>query len=198
VDVRQLAPGLWYWTAAHANWRNWPDHDDFPAEVGCVYFEAADATVLVDPLVPDGEEDAFFEHLDRDVERRDLPVRILLTAPWHRRSSEKLAKRYAATLDPHPLPDGVEEIPIRGADERQVAYFIRPHRALFVGEVFAVDRSGKLDVRPSPALTRPDELRESLVQIQGLPAQRLLVAHGEPVLTDAQHAIARAIANARL
>ncbi len=76
-----------------------------------MYYEAADTTVLIDPLVPAGEEDELFRHLDADVARRGLPVVILLTAEWHRRSADELAARYGARIGGD-LPDGIEEIPI--------------------------------------------------------------------------------------
>jgi hypothetical protein len=161
--------------------------------VGCVYYEADDATVLIDPLVPAGDEDDFFVHLDADVERRGLPVVILLTANWHRRSADELAGRYAARIG-GAMPAGVEEVAIEGADERQVAYFIRPHGALIVAEIFGVDIFGELYVGQSPALVRPDELEASLARIMGLPVERLLVSHGEPVLEDARTLMAEALA----
>jgi len=174
VETRQVAHGLWRWTALHPLWGE---------EVGCVYFEAAGATVLIDPLVPAGEEEQFFRHLDADVERRGLPVVILLTCEWHRRSTDQLAERYGARVGGE-LPDGIEEIPIEGADERQAAYFIRPHQALVVAEIFATD-SGDLEVRPTPALERPEELEESLNRLLALPVERLLAAHGQPLLNGA-------------
>jgi len=55
VDVRRLADGLWRWTASHPNAANWPDWGPpVPPEVGCVYYEAPDAVVLLDPLLPAG------------------------------------------------------------------------------------------------------------------------------------------------
>ena len=193
MDAVRIAEGLWRWTAPHPNWENWPDHEREPREVGCVYYEADDATVLVDPLVPAGEEDGFFRHLDADVERRGLPVVILLTAEWHRRSADELARRYDAPIGGAP-PAGIEEIPIEGADERQVAYFIRPHAALVVSEIFSGDIDGELLVAKSPALKRPDELEASLDRIMELPVERLLVSHGEPVLSDAKARMAEALA----
>jgi hypothetical protein len=193
VEAVRLAEGLWRWTAEHPNWENWPDHEREAREVGCVYYEASDSTVLIDPLVPAGEEDAFFTHLDADVERRAVPVVILLTAGWHARSSAELAERYGARIGGDP-PEGVEEIPIEGADERQVAYFIRPHAALVVAEIFGVDVDGELYVGRSPALKRPDELEASLARIMELPVERLLVSHGEPVLQDAKARMAEALA----
>ena len=158
-----------------------------------MYYEAADATVLIDPLVPEGEEEDFFHYLDSDVERRGLPVVILLTADWHRRSSAELAERYDARVG-GALPAGVEQIPIKGADERQVAYFLRPHAALVVGEIFQVDVQGELFLCRSPVLERPDELEASLEQLMELPVERLLVSHGAPVLEDVKARMAEALA----
>ena len=193
METLRIAEGLWRWTAEHPNWKNWPNHEREAREVGCVYYEADDATVLIDPLVPAGEEDSFSRHLDADVERRGLPVVILLTAEWHRRSADELASRHGARIG-GALPEGVEEIPIEGADERQVAYFIRPHAALVVAEIFGVDIDGELYVGRSPALERPDELEASLDRIMELPIERLLVSHGEPVLEDAKARMAEALA----
>jgi hypothetical protein len=193
VEAVRVAEGLWRWTAPHPNWENWPGHELEAPEVGCVYYEAADATVLIDPLVPAGEEDELFRHLDSDVARRGLPVVILLTAEWHRRSADELARRYDARIGGGP-PEDVEEIAIEGADERQVAYFIRPHAALVVAEIFAVDSHSELRVCRSPALARPDELEASLHRLMELPVERLLVSHGEPVLADAKARMAEALA----
>jgi hypothetical protein len=193
VAALRVADGLWRWTAVHPRWALWPNHERESPEVGCVYYEAGDATVLIDPLVPSNEEEDFFRHLDADIERRERPVVILLTAEWHRRSADELAARYDARVG-GPLPEGVEEIPIEGSDERQVAYFIRPHAALVVCEVFAVDIDGVLHAHASPALKRPDELEASLARIMELPIERLLVSHGEPVLEDAKAQMAEALA----
>ena len=118
MESARIADGLWRWTAEHPRWEYWPGHERLPREAGCVYYEAAEATVLFDPLVPAGEEADFFRHLDADVERRGLLVVVLLTAGWHRRSADELVERYDARLG-GPPPDGVEELPIEGADERQ-------------------------------------------------------------------------------
>jgi hypothetical protein len=193
VEAVRLADGLWRWTAEHPQWEHWPDHELVPREVGCVYYEADDATVLFDPLVPAGEDGEFFRRLDADVERRSRPVVILLTADWHRRSTDELVDRYGARVG-GPPPAGVEEIAIEGADERQAAYFIRPHAALVVAEIFGVDLDGRLYVAPSPAVKRPDELEASLDRIVELPVERLLVSHGEPVLANAKEQMAEALA----
>jgi hypothetical protein len=129
VEAVAVAEGLWRWTATAPDGRN----------VGCVYYEAADATVLFDPLVPAGEEDRFLGHLDADVERRALPVVILLTAERHRRSADELADRFRARIG-GALPHGVEAIRIEGADGLEVAYFIRPHAALVAADARSAAR----------------------------------------------------------
>jgi len=192
MDARALAPALWYWTAPHPSWR---PGADWPEAVGCVYYEAPDAAVLIDPLLPRGEEEEFLRHLDRDVERLGRPVVILLTAPWHRRSTAELAERYGAVVAPEELPEGVESIAIGGSDEAQLAFFIRPHRALVVAEIFMGDGSGGLVVCPSPALIDRAALDKSLRDLLALPVERVLVSHGEPVLSDGGRAIAAALSS---
>jgi hypothetical protein len=112
MDVQRLADGLWRWEAT-------PD-------VGSVYYEAPDAVVLFDPLVPDEDQEKFFEYLDRDVERLGLPVSILLTTLLNARSASSLRERYGAN---DRIPQSVEAYPVDGD---RTAYFVRPHRALII------------------------------------------------------------------
>jgi glyoxylase-like metal-dependent hydrolase (beta-lactamase superfamily II) len=161
-----------------------------PPEVGCVYYEAPDAVVLFDPLLPAGEEERFLAYLDRDVERLARPVSILLTAAWHERSAPILRERYGGTDQ---VPESVEVYPVKGAPEEQLAYFIRPHRALVVAEIFAGDGSGGLALVPSPALADRAALDRSLRAIAELPVETVLVSHGEPVLGDGRRAIGLAL-----
>jgi hypothetical protein len=191
MDVQRLADGLWRWTAPHPNAANWPDWGPpVPPEVGCVYYEAPDAVVLIDPLLPAGEEEEFLAYLDRDVERLGLPVTILLTAAWHERSAAILRERYRTD---NRLPKSVEAYPVEGAPEEQLAYFIRPQRTLVVAEVLVGDGRGGLALVPSPALTDPAALYRSLRRIAELPVELVLVSHGEPVLDNGKNAIELAL-----
>ncbi|HEX9417140.1 MAG TPA: hypothetical protein VF895_10585 [Gaiellaceae bacterium] len=190
MDTREVAPGLWYWTAPHRNWR---PGADWPEAVGCVYYEAPDAVVLIDPLLPRGEEGKFLEHLDRDVERTGVPVVILLTAPWHERDAPLLAERYRTSREVGRLPEGIEVFVPGGQDEGQVAFFIRPHRALVVAEFLMGDGAGGLRVCPSPALIDRDAFDKSLRDLLELPVERVLVSHGEPVLTEGSRRLVEAI-----
>jgi glyoxylase-like metal-dependent hydrolase (beta-lactamase superfamily II) len=191
MDVQRLADGLWRWTAPHPDAAEWPDWGPpVPPEVGCVYYEAPDAVVLIDPLVPADDEERFLAYLDRDVERLGLPVSILLTAAWHERSAASLRERYRAH---DRVPESVEVHPVEGAPEEQVAYFIRPHKALVVAEIFAGDGHGGLALVPSPALVDRAALDRSLHAIAELPVELVLVSHGEPVLVNGRRAIELAL-----
>ena len=128
MDVQRVADGLWRWTASPG--------------VGCVYYEAPGAVVLIDPLVPDGEEEKFLAYLDRDVERLGLPVSILLTDSSDERSAPFLRERYHAG---DRVPGSVEAHPV---GERK-AYFVRPHRALVVAT---------LEPWPAPVAELPVEV----------------------------------------
>jgi glyoxylase-like metal-dependent hydrolase (beta-lactamase superfamily II) len=191
MDVHRLADGLWRWTAPHPVAANWPGWGPpVPPEVGCVYYEALDTVVLIDPLLPADEEEEFLAYLDRDVERLGLPVSILLTAAWHERSAAILRERYWAS---DRVPESVEVYPVEGAPEEQLAYFIRPHRALVAAEIFVGDGLGGLALVPSPTLTDSPALDRSLRAIAELPVELVLVAHGEPVLEDGRRAIELAL-----
>lgn len=86
MELQELAPGLWRWSAERAG-----------SEIWCVYYETPTATVLIDPMVPD-EPERFFRALDRDVERRGLPVTIVCTSAGHRAAAAELESRYGATV----------------------------------------------------------------------------------------------------
>jgi glyoxylase-like metal-dependent hydrolase (beta-lactamase superfamily II) len=212
VDVRELAPGLWRWTALHPDWS---PGDDWEQEVGCVYLETAASVILIDPLVP-GEPEAretFLEHLDADVERSGKPVSILLTVHWHERSSEELATRYGAEVwasgsspgrpgtpvtNPFApadvLPGGLIGVDAPRADE--TLYWLPEQRALVCGDVILGAGGGRLRVCPESWLTgtMQSELKLALAGLLDLPVELVLVSHGEPVLADGRAALAQALA----
>ena len=181
--MQELVPGLHRWTARHPAWEpGEPDGpDDWPPDVGSVAFDAPDALVLVDPMV------AGWDALDALVERTGKPVVVVTTIRFHGRSRAEVAERYGATLVSHrdPHPEGVERIPIERADESMV--WLPSARALIPGDRLIGDDDGGL--RPCPVswlryLPDPpsaEELREALRPLLELPAERVLVTHGEPV-----------------
>ncbi len=199
MEVQELRPGLWRWTASHPQW----DHaEQWGPEVGSVYAELPDAVVVVDPLVPQDEEERFWSALDRDVERTGRPVHVLLTVHWHERSVAAVLERYRATLwrpeEKGELPAGVQAEVVKGSDWTEAMFFLEPHRALVVGDLLTgKDGSIELPVAWFPKDEQEwarEELKPLLRERLGaLPIELVLVSHGEPVLEGGTAALARAL-----
>ncbi len=202
-ELVQIRPRLWRWTTPHPEWRpgaRSESPNDWPCEVGSVLFEAIDATVLIDPLVPDEGGDALLRRLDRTVGDRGLPVSILTTIRFHRRSREMLADRYGASTSRarERLPAGVESLPIRGAGETM--FWLAEHRALVPGDRIMGAEAGGLRTCPGswlgylPSGLSVAQLRHRLRPLLELPIEAVLVSHGDPVLRSGHAALARALA----
>jgi hypothetical protein len=195
MEVQKLRDGLWRWTAPHPAWT---PGTDWPRDVGCVYYEAADSVVLIDPLVPSEpvEEARFWRALDRDVERLGRPVAVLLTIRWHERSVEAVAERYGGSLWRRgaggDLPASVEAFDVAPAEE--TAFWLPEHQALVPGDSLVVD--GGLHLCPAAWLPEGhdlDGLREALRPLLELPVELVLVSHGDPILEGGREALAGAL-----
>jgi glyoxylase-like metal-dependent hydrolase (beta-lactamase superfamily II) len=205
MDVVEIAPSLWRWTAYHDEWKE---------DVGCVYCETEDGTVLIDPLVPPEESARFLDTLDREVAGQQ--VHILVTIFWHARSTALLHERYGARVwaptsaravvtrrsgvvtdafkPGDRLPGGIEAF--RTARSSEVVYWIPQHAALVPGDVLLGDGAGGVRMCPEswlPAKTTHGALGESLRPLTDLAIESILVSHGEPVLRDGRKALAAAI-----
>jgi len=137
--VSEIAPGLWTWTGPHPEWEM---RDVRSYKVGAV---------LIDPIapLPPGDVDG-----------------VLLTVPWHRRSTGDLP-----VLDEP--PPGIESYPAFFPLER--AYVLVEHRALVLGDCF-------MDGAAPPAEWEEGEpeRREHLRALLDLAFDRVLPTHGDP------------------
>jgi hypothetical protein len=197
TELTEIRPGLHRWTAPHPAYEPDPEPDspaDWPELVGCVAYEASEALVLIDPLVPED----LWPALDRMAEGRQ--VAVLTTIGFHRRSRDAVAERYGASTSraKKMLPQGVETIPIPRAGETMI--WIPEQATLVPGDRLLGGRDGALRVCPdswlrylSSGITGA-ELRAALRPLLELPIELVLVSHGEPVLADGRDALARAIA----
>jgi glyoxylase-like metal-dependent hydrolase (beta-lactamase superfamily II) len=220
MHVEPIAEGLWRWTTRHPDWT--PDEggeDGWDPEVGCVYYQAADAIVLIDPLVPAAPDEAerFWRALDQDVDQAGKPVAVLVTVFWHTRSAQTILERYeGVTVWAHQpaeaeiaertritnsftasdtLPGGVEAFEANRRGE--VLFWIPEHRALVAGDVFLGAPDGGVRTCPDswlPDGVEPWEFRASLRPALEFPVEIVLLAHGAPILENSREALRSALA----
>jgi hypothetical protein len=201
MELQEMRPGLLRWTARHPEAETEPEPEspaDWPPDVGSVAYEASDAFVFVDPLVP-SEAEEFWASLDERVRGHGQRVVVLTTIAFHRRSRDDVVERYGASTSRarRTLPAGVETIPIRRAGE--VMVWLPEHGALVPGDRILGDGDGGLRLCPEswlrylPSGMKLPELREALRPLLDLPVELVLVSHGEPVLAEGRSALARAL-----
>ena len=198
MDVQEIAPRLWWWSAPHPEWTP----DGGWGQIVSSYALVADhAFVLFDPLVPPDEPDRFWEALDRDVEHHGPPA-ILITLYFHVRSSKGIADRYDGTTvwayeeaatrvgkrvrytdtftEGNDLPGGAEAVPLHAQDE--VAFWLPSHKATVIGDAILGGDGGARLCPPSwlGKNDSMDDLRAAVHRILKFPANRLLLTHGGP------------------
>ena len=203
MNVQEIAPRLWWWTAPHPGWTPaaFRNGKGWTQDVSSYALVQDDQLVLFDPLVPGDDENAFWEALDGDVEHHGPPA-ILITVAWHARSSQVILDRYSgSTLWAHKparralgnrvqytdifesgekLPGGVEALAMHHMNE--AAFWLDDHRALVLGDS-VVGYDGRAELAPSSWLRRRetvDEQRASVQQVMERKPDRLLLTHGGP------------------
>lgn len=205
--VGEIAPGLWRWTAWHPAWRAGAEPDspgDWNPNVGCVLFAEAQSAVFFDPLLPE-DEAGFWAWCDDAVGSRR--VHVLTTIRFHGRGRDAVAGRYGGDIVTSltGLPPGVRAFRFREADE--TIFWLPAHGALIPGDRIIGDDAGGVRLCPDSWLEyleqHPDklqlespphnqaELRALLRPLRDLPVQRILVSHGEPLLSGAAAALER-------
>jgi glyoxylase-like metal-dependent hydrolase (beta-lactamase superfamily II) len=205
---QSIDDGIWRWTARHPEWHP----GEWGAEVAGFALVGDGLTLLVDPLLPGGVEDAeTIAALDAIV---DGDVAIVVSNPYHTRSSEPLAERYGATIYGHAavrkrlssserfwpvdetsdgLPGGVRFFAVGKPRRHEQPIWIPAHRALVFGDSVVTDDRGKLRVWDNrPEFVR-EKLNPTLRPLADLGAERVLVTHGEPILHDGTAELRRAL-----
>jgi glyoxylase-like metal-dependent hydrolase (beta-lactamase superfamily II) len=220
MDVRELEPGLWHWTAPHPDWTPKDAGPNGWDEIVSSYlWSGGGELALFDPLAPapgTAEATPFWEALDRDVAAHG-PPHVLLTIYWHARSAQSIADRYEGTrVWAHApaaselrkrttvtdefaagdrLPGGVE--PLESARSREILFWLPSPGALVAGDVLLGTADGGIRVCPDSWLGRnadPAALREELRVLLDRPVELVLPTHGEPVVSGAREALGAALA----
>jgi hypothetical protein len=203
ASPEELGDGLWRWTARHPEWHP----GEFGREVACFALRAGDDTILIDPLLPP-EPGAVQDVVDDILGER---LTILITIPYHVRSSEQIWNRYrervettirghracAKRLDDESgfrrlepgdsLPAGVSAHAIGKPRRFETPLYLPSQRALAFGDAVAeVDGalriwSGKRVDRDVTRFYR-ERFNPTLEPLLELDFDRVLVTHGQPVL----------------
>lgn len=215
-DIEEIVAGLWRWERHPRGLR--------PGEFGgrTSYAVASGRDVLLlDPLV-NGADDPALDVLDDLVRGR---VRILVTMPYHTRSSESLSRRYRsakARIYGHPSVatrlshgSGFEAV-TGGGDVAGIARFhsigrpprsqqpieIPAVRALVFGDVVVDTGGGELRVWADPFDSEDrrqwwhSRYLPTLQRLADLTIDHVLVTHGQPAIGDGKAALQRALNSA--
>lgn len=203
MEIQQIAPQLWWWTAPHPDWGP-PDFEDgqgWERDVSCYALVEGDDFVLFDPLVPAGDEERFWAALDGDVEHHG-PPRILVTVFWHARSSKEIIERYEGAavwahepaagdvakrvpvshtfVDGDVLPGRVEAIGMHHMDE--AAFWLPSHRALLLGDS-VLGYEGRAGRCPASWLRKGESVEKLEASVRHSierDPELLLLTHGGP------------------
>lgn len=193
--VKEIAPGLWHWTARHEHIRS---------EVSS-YFLLGERVVL-DPMVP-AEGLSWFE-------QREVPEHVVLTNRHHDRHAWRLKEAFGCTV--HCIRNGVHELGSRGTVEPfdfgdelpggikvyevdaispdETALHIPRHRALACADgVVRMGEGAPLGFVPDSLMDEPEQtkrgLRDAYGRLLELDFDLLLLAHGAPVVGGAKEAL---------
>ena len=193
--MQEIAPGLWHWTARH---------DQIGIDVSSYYL--LPERVLIDAMVPAEGLDWFEEH--------GVPGQVLLTNRHHDRHAWRFRDAFGSTV--HCIRNGLHELEGRGPVEAfdfgdelpggaiavevgaicpdETALYIPAHRALACADG-VVRWSGRDELAfvpdeymDDPAQTKAG-LRDAYRRLLELDFDRLLLAHGDPVVADGKEAL---------
>ncbi|HEX6020852.1 MAG TPA: hypothetical protein VFZ00_02570 [Solirubrobacter sp.] len=201
--MKDLGDGVYRWTLRHPDWH---PRTGFGAEVGSYAVRLDGGTLLIDPLF-DGTVE---EQLDEIVEGE---VVVAVTIPYHVRSSAEAVARWGGTIIGHPhvqrrLPEGTpfhgdEDLPLGLTMHKVARLKERPLEVPGAKALAFGDRVVGIEGGLRVWLDRPiTEGRRQWFRTTGAPAlehlleldfDRVLVTHGEPVLSGGHQALQDAL-----
>jgi hypothetical protein len=212
---KKLAKDLWRWTARHPEWHP----GEFGREVASFALRTGDDTVLIDPLLPP-DPGPVLELIEDNLGDR---LSILITIPYHVRSSEEIwrrfrkraktaihghpacAKRLGTTSGFRELEPGTNELPAGISAHRigkprrhETPLHIPSHKALVFGDAVA-EVDGRLVVWASAKVDAKIErfhrerFNPTLEALLDLDFERVLVTHGQPIRKGGKAALRDAL-----
>jgi hypothetical protein len=193
--MREIAPGLWHWTAPH---------ERIGTEVSSYYL--LDERVLIDPMLPRGGLEWFRAHGE--------PEHVLMSNRHHDRDAWELRDAFGCRV--HCVRAGLAELEGRGPVDAfdfgddlpggvvahevdaicpdETALHIPAHRALACADGVVRRRSeDELAFVPDELMDEPEHTKAALKRayrgLLDLDFELLLLAHGEPVTSAGKDAL---------
>jgi hypothetical protein len=219
AGLTEIASGIHRWSARHPEWR---PKNVWGEDVASFALVTGGVLSLVDPLLPPAgsdEQERVVEDVDALVERARR-VEILITVPYHARSSLDVLERYGtrlpvevwghpsverrlgASVPLNPIEPGGQAGAVARAQRigspvrQETPLFFPDHRALAFGDT-VIGIEGRLRVWQSVNRDQERWYRErfipSLRPLLDLDAERVLVTHGPPILEGGRRKLAEAL-----
>jgi hypothetical protein len=210
----ELAKDLWRWTARHPEWHP----GEFGSEVASFALRTGGDTILIDPLLPPDEKPVL-ELIERILGDR---LSIMITIPYHVRSSEEIWRRFKrhsdtsiwghtacakrlddgsvlTELSPETeLPAGITAHQIGKPRRHEMPLHIPSHKALAFGDAVA-ETDGRLVVWAASKVDAKlerfhrERFNPTLEPLLELEFDRVLVTHGQPVTKNGRAALRKAL-----
>ena len=216
MDVQEIVPHLWHWSAPHPEWKpsnRGKDGQGWDQSVSSYALVADAQFVLIDPQVPTDVADAarLWHALDHDVEAHGPPA-ILISVDYHLRSADDIVRRYDgssvwvpadarrskrdrtrtyATGDE--LPAGIRAFDAGMPGER--ALYLPSHKAVAFGDA-VLDGVRLLPASWLEKGTTRDDVADALRPLLDEEIELVLLTHGGPVSDAPREQLERALAPA--
>jgi hypothetical protein len=199
--MREIDAGLWHWTATHPR-IGW--------EVSSYYLSSE--RVLIDPLLPPGGLAWFSDH-------DSIPAHVLLSCRHHDRAAWQFQEAFGSEVHcvdsgayalegrgrvttfavGDELPGAVVACAVNSISPDETALYIPAHRGLVCADgVIRHGDDAPLEFVSDSLMDDPEQtkagLRAAFTKLLELDFDRLLLAHGTPILTDGKQALAAFVA----
>jgi hypothetical protein len=190
TEVVDVAPGLWLWRREHPEWS--PEEGWGPV-VNSTCVETGGEVALLDALAPTEDSTEVWERLDARP-----PTLVAVLKPDHVRDVDLFAARYGArafgptvfhrgdvpkteleSVDPgDELPGGIVAL-YDGRNRNETPLWIPEVATIVFADALMTDSEGVLRVCAVP--WHEERVLPALRALLGLPFERVVIAHGEPV-----------------
>jgi len=176
----------------------WHEYDSaVKAEVYSTCLGTPDGTYLIDPIPLESE--ALYELIGPN-----SVAGIIVTSGNHHRASAKFAEKFSAPVfgrteaflnkaarelksvtDREEISEGLRAIGVQGAGEGEIALYYAPEGgALIIGDALINFEPYGFTFLPAKYCSNQKQMRRSLRRLLDYKAERILFAHGAPILSQ--------------